>query len=144
MDLATVSLIGVVVLAALVVVFLKVRQRDLVGALLEKRRASSRIVSRADYVEGREKIPVALSLTDDSVYYENPDLEASFELQRLDEIEYGENLSTGVTVPQSCRVLLLRSHGATFEFLLEKSEAEKWAATLPPRSMGDAPARRAV
>jgi hypothetical protein len=143
MDLATVSFIGVVVLAALVVVFLKVRRRDLVGALMDKRRPSSQLVSRADYVEGMEKIPVALSLSSDTFYYENPDLEASFELNRLDEIEYGDDLATGQDVPQGHRVLRLRSHGATFEFILEKPDADKWAAALPARAIG-ATAARAV
>jgi hypothetical protein len=144
MDLATVSMIGVVVLAALVVVFLKVRQRDLVAAFMEKRRSSSRLVSRAEYVEGADKIPVALSLTADTVYYENPDLEASFDLDRLDEIEYAEDLATGRDVPHNSRVLRMRSHGATFEFLLEKADAEKWAATLPQRRADSAPTARAV
>jgi len=139
-ELATVSVIGVFVLAALVIVFLKVRQRDLLGAMLEKRRASSTLVSRAEYVEGVERIPVALSITGDSLYYENTDLEASFELNRLDEIEYSDELATGIEA-HGCRVLRLRSHGAAFEFLLEKPEAAKWESALPPRTYGSATAR---
>lgn len=144
MDLGTLSIIGIVALAALVVVYLKLRQRDLIGAFMDKRRASSRLVSRADYVEGAEKIPVSLSLGADTLYYENADLEASFELSRLDEIEYGEDLMTGVDVPHGYRILRLRSHGATFEFMLEKAEADKWAAALPARAMGGAPTAQAV
>lgn len=139
-ELATVSVIGVFVLAALVVVFLKVRRNDLVGAMLEKRRASSTLASRAEYVEGVERIPVALSLTADSLYYENPDLEASFELRRLDEIEYSDELTTGIEA-HGCRVLRLRSHGAAFEFLLEKAEAAKWQTALPARTFGSATAQ---
>ena len=143
-ELATVTVVGVVVLAVLTVIFLKVRQKDLTGAMMEKRRASSKIVSRADYVEGAEKIPVALSLTTDCLYYENPDLEASFELNRLDEIEYAEDLATGQEIGASCRVLRLRSHGATFEFVLDQVEAAKWAAALPARTYGNQPSARAV
>lgn len=127
---------GVVVLAVLVVVFLKMRQKDIIGALLEKRRGSSRLVTRADYVEGAELIPVAMALTSDALYYENTDLEASFDLNRLDEIEYADDLVTGKSHGEDTRVLRLRSHNATFEFLIEKAEARKWEAALPPRTLG--------
>jgi hypothetical protein len=135
-ELATLTVVGVVVLAVLVIVFLKVRQKDLIGALLEKRRGSSRLVSRADYVEGAELISVAMALTNDSVFYENTDLEASFELSRIDEIEYSDELMTGKNHGDDVRVLRLRSHGTAFEFLLDRAEARKWEATLPPRTLG--------
>ena len=135
-ELATLTVVGVVVLAVLVIVFLKLRQKDLLGALMDKRKAGAKIVSRADYVEGAETIPVVLSLTADMLYYENPDMEASFELSRIDEIEYAEDLATGKSVPADCRVLRLRSHGTTFEFEMEKSEVQKWQAALPTRTLG--------
>jgi len=143
-ELATVTVIGVIVLVGLTMVFLKLRQNDQVGALMEKRRATAKIVSRADYVEGAEKIPVALSLTADSLYYENHDLEASFELSRLDEIEYAEDLATGREIGESCRVLRLRSHGAAFEFVMDKAEAAKWAVALPAHTYGSQPSAQAV
>lgn len=135
-ELATLTVVGVVVLAVLIVVFTKMRQKDMISALVEKRRGSSKLVSRADYVEGAEKIPVAMALTNDSLYYENPDLEASFELSRIDEIEYSDDLVTGKNHDENTQVLRLRSHGATFEFLLEKADAQKWQSNLPPRRMG--------
>lgn len=134
--LATMTVVGLIVAAVLVLYFLKVRQKDLVSALMEKRRAASRLVSRADYIEGVEQIPVAISLTNTALYYENPDLEASFDLDRLDEIEYSGELATGRMVPKGCRVLRLRSHGTAFEFAMEDAEAAKWAAALPARSYG--------
>lgn len=134
-ELATV--VGVLVLAGLIVVYLKLRQKDIIGALLEKRRNGSKLVSRADYVEGAELIPVAMALTNDSVYYENTDLEASFELNRIDEIEYSDELMTGKNHRDDARVLRLRSHGAAFEFLMDKSESQKWQAALPPRTLGN-------
>ena len=85
-QLATVTIVGVIILAVMVVIFLKVRQKDLVAAFMDKRRPTSKLVSRADYVEGAERIPVALSLTETALYYENPDLEASFDLDRIDAI----------------------------------------------------------
>ena len=124
------------VLAVLVVVFLRMRQKDILGALLEKRRGSSRLVSRADYVEGAQLIPVAMALTNDSLYYENTDLEASFELSRIDEVEYSDELMTGKNHRADARVMRLRSHGQAFEFLLDKPDAQKWQAALPPRTLG--------
>lgn len=139
--LATMTVVGIVVLAVLVAVYLKLRQKDMLGALMDKRRQSAKVVSRADYVEGAEKIPVALSLTNDTLYYENPDLEASFDLQRLDEVEYAEDLATGKNLHAGARVLRLRSHGAAFEFVLDDQEAKKWMVALPPRSYGNVTAR---
>jgi hypothetical protein len=141
---ATLTIIGLVVFAVLVAVYLKMRRRDHLDAIVKKRAPTSRLVSRAEYVEGMEKIPVALALTNDTFYYENPDLEASFELARLDEIEYDDELSTGKNVEADCHVLRLRSHGAVFEFLLEKNDASKWTAALPPRRLGDRAAKAAV
>jgi hypothetical protein len=134
--LATMTIVGLFVLAVLVFVFLKVRQRDLVGAFMEKRRGSAKLVSRADYVEGNELIPVALALTDKTFFYENPDLEASFDLDRVDEIEYSDELATGKNHTEDSRVLRLRSHGTAFEFLIEKAESRKWETALPPRRLG--------
>lgn len=142
--LATMTVVGIVVLAVLLVVFLKVRQQDLLGAIMEKRKAGAKVVSRADYVEGAEKIPVALSLTNDALYYENPDLEASFDLQRLDEVEYAEDLATGKTLHAGSRVLRLRSHGAAFEFVLDDKDAQKWMSALPARTYGGNTSAHAV
>lgn len=130
-------LAGIAALIVLVAVFLKMRQRDHLDAILKKRQPTSKLTSRAEYVEGMEKIPVALALTADTFYYENPDLEASFELARIDEIEYDDELATGKNLPDNSRVLRLRSHGAAFEFVLEKADASKWAATLPQRRIGE-------
>jgi hypothetical protein len=137
-------LAGIAALVVLIAVFLKMRQRDHLDAILKKRQPSSKLTTRAEYVEGMERIPVALALTGDTFYYENPDLEASFELARIDEIEYDNELTTGKTVPDNCQVMRLRSHGAAFEFLLEKPEVAKWTAALPPRRIGEPAAQAAV
>lgn len=134
--LTTITIVGLIVVAALVLYFLKVRQKDLISALMEKRRPTSVLVSRADYVEGVEHMPVALSLTSTALFYENPDLEASFDLDRIDEIEYSGELATGRAIAKGCCVLRLRSHGTAFEFVLEPTEAAKWRAALPARSYG--------
>jgi hypothetical protein len=142
------SVIGYLVLVAAVVVlaavYLKMRQRDHLDVIMKKRQPTSKLVNRADYMEGMETIPVVLALTSDTFHYENPDLEASFELARIDEIEYEDELATGKTVGANCRVMRLRSHGAAFEFVMEKADAAKWVAALPPHRIGEPAAAQAV
>jgi hypothetical protein len=131
------TVVGLMALAGLVAVYLKLRQRDQIAAILQKRQPTSKLVSRADYMEGAESIPVAVSLTGDTFYYENADLEASFDLSRIDEVEYDDELATGRSIPDTCRALRLRSHGAVFEFVMDKAEAAKWAGVLPTRRLGE-------
>ena len=142
-SIATLTVVGVIVLAVLIFLFLRARQSDLLGEIMKKR-AGSKLVSRADYVEGVETIPVVLSLTEDTIYYENPDLQASFELPRIDEVEYADDLMTGKHIRQGCRVLRLRSHGATFEFLLDAAEAKKWESAFKGHRLDAQPNAQAV
>lgn len=135
-DLGLVTVVGVAVLAVLVVVYLKLRQRDLLDEIVKKRQATSKIVTRGEYVEGVNSIPVAMALSNDTFYYENPDLEASFDLDRIEEVEYGEELATGRGVHAGKHVLRLRSHGATFEFVMDDADEKKWEEILPPRRVG--------
>ena len=135
------SVVLAVAAVVLIAIYMKMRQRDHLDVLIKKRQASSRIVGRADYMEGMESIPVVLALSGDTFYYENPDLEASFELARVDEIEWDDELATGRTVDAGNRVLRLRAHSAAFEFVMPKADAAKWAEALPARRMGDAAAR---
>ncbi|HSP35363.1 MAG TPA: hypothetical protein VLU46_13690 [Thermoanaerobaculia bacterium] len=130
--LATVTVVGIVVLALLIWFLVHSRSQDAMSALMEKHRASSRIVSRAEYVEGMHHIPVVLALENDNVYYENADLQASFELARIDDIEYDDELATGSSVAAGTRALRLRSHGSTFEFVMPAAESAKWETVLPP------------
>jgi hypothetical protein len=136
--LGTVTVVGIVVLAVLIWLFIRTRSQDLITELMEKRRTSSRLVSRAEYMEGMNSFPVAISLSDTNLFYENPDLQASFELSRLDEIEYDDELATGHSVPPGSRALRLRSHGAMFEFVMPAGEIAKWEPILPPRRSGQA------
>lgn len=141
---ALAAVVGLIVVAVLISVYLKLRQKDVLDVHLAKHRASSKLVTRAEYVEGPELIPVALALTDTAFYYENNDLEASFDLDRLDEVEYDDDLATGRTLHGACRVLRLRSHGAAFEFVLDKADCVKWSAALPPRTYGQPQTAHAV
>ena len=82
--LGTLTVVGLVVLAALIWVFLRMRMKDHLDEMMAKRRGSCRIVSRADFLEGMEKIPVSLALDNDALHYENADLQAALELRHVD------------------------------------------------------------
>jgi hypothetical protein len=139
--LGTVTVVGLVVLAVLVWFFLRARSQDMLAEMMAKRKPSSKVVSRANYVEGLETIPVAVALTGDTFYYENPDLQASFELKNVDEVEYVNELATGHPIEHGKRALRLRSHGTTFEFVLGPADSNMWESLLPPRRMGQGTAR---
>lgn len=125
------TVLGLILLAVLVVFLLRSLRKDHIDAFLLKRQPTSKIATRAEFVEGTQRIPVALSLAPTAIYYECPDLEASFDLDRLDEIEYDDELATGKTIDSKLKVLRLRSHGQAVEFLLEHDEAKKWQSALP-------------
>ena len=133
MTLTTVTIVGLVVLAPLVWLYLWMRSRDQIDEMMAKRRASARLVSRADFVEGLERIPVALALSTDIISYENPDLDATLELKHIEEVEYDDETATGQSVDG--KALRLRSHGHTFEFVLDSNTARQWESTLPARRM---------
>src|ERR1051325_7839528 len=134
--LPTATVVGAVVLVALLVIFLRVRAQDQLEAIINQKKSSSRLVTRAQFVEGLERIPVALSLASDAVNYENPDLQASLSLDVIDEIEYDDETATGHTVVG--KTLRLRSHGHTFEFILDSATARQWSELLAPRTFDQA------
>ncbi|MFZ2493725.1 MAG: hypothetical protein WA208_19770 [Thermoanaerobaculia bacterium] len=130
---------AVVVLTAVVVAgvaFWMMKRRDSVfDVLIAKRKTTSRISSKAELVDGRNHIPVALTLDPAQIYYENTDLEAALDIDRIDEVEYGSELVTGETARGS--VLRLRAHGRAVEFVLNPIAARQWSELLPARRMGD-------
>lgn len=138
-SLEIMTVVGVVAAAALLWVFLRMRAKDHIEELMAKRRGNCRIVSRAAFLEGLEKIPVSLALTDDSLHYENLDLQASLELRQIDEVEYDDETATGRAVVG--KALRLRSHGHAFEFLLDPATARQWEQLLPPHRLDEVPAR---
>jgi hypothetical protein len=129
--LTTVTIVGVVVLAALIWLFIRTRSKDLLDEMMVKRRASSKVVSRADFIEGPNRIPVVLSCTSDRITYENSDLDAFLETKNIDEVEYDDETSTGRSVHG--RVFRLRSHGHVFEFEVDAAAAKQFEAALPAR-----------
>ena len=129
--LTTVTIVGVVVVAALIWLFVQTRSKDLLEEMMAKRKASCRAVCRAEFLEGPNRIPVVLSLADDRVIYENADLDAFLEMTNLEEIEYDDETSTGHSVHG--RVLRMRSHGHAFEFEMDPTMAKHWEGMLPAR-----------
>jgi hypothetical protein len=110
---------------------------DRIAAFNEKRRATSRLVGRADLVDGNRHLDVALAVTQETLFYENADMEASIDLKWVQEIEYDTELATGTT-PAAGQVLRLRSHSQTFEFVLPNAVVERWHTMLPPRRATEA------
>ncbi len=105
---------------------------DRIQALNEKRRSSSRLVSRGEYVDGNRHLEVALAVTHSTFFYENADMQASIDLQFVREIEYDSELATGNVVAGG-KVLRLRSHSQTFEFVVPHDVVARWHMMLPPR-----------
>lgn len=105
---------------------------DRIEALNEKRRGTSRLVSRGEFIDGNRHLDVALAVTNSTFFYENADMEGSLDLEWVREIEYDTELATG-TVPESGQVLRLRSNSQTFEFVLPNEVVPSWHLMLPPR-----------
>src|SRR5438034_9594726 len=81
---------------------------DYIAQLNERRRATSRLVSRGEFVDGNRHLEVALAVTHSTLFYENRDMQASVDLQWVREIEYDNELATG-SVVDGGKVLRLRS-----------------------------------
>jgi hypothetical protein len=109
---------------------------DRIASFNEKRRATSRLVSRGEFIDGNRHLEVALAVTQSTFFYENADMQASIDLQWIREIEYDSELSTG-TMPATGKVLRLRSHSQTFEFVLPNDTVARWHMMLPPRRTTD-------
>jgi len=105
---------------------------DRIAQLNDRRRGSSRVVSRGEFVDGNRHIAVALSMTPSTFFYENSDMEASLDLQWVREIDYDTELATGGSVAGG-KVLRMRSDSQTFEFILPNESVARWHMMLPPR-----------
>jgi hypothetical protein len=104
---------------------------DRLQSFSDKRKGTSQLVSRGEFVDGSRHLPVALALTDAAFYYENSDMQASLDREWIQEVEYENELSTGQTVTQGV-VLRLRSASQAFEFVLPPDAVRQWKTLLPP------------
>ena len=105
---------------------------DRILKFIERRRGSSRMVSRGEFVDGNRHLDVALAVSQSTFFYENSDMQASLDLEFVREIEYDTELATGSAVPGG-KVLRLRSDSQTFEFVLPNDAVARWHMMLPPR-----------
>jgi len=105
---------------------------DRIAELNSKRRNSSRLVSRGEFVDGNRHLAVALAVSHETFFYENSDMQASLDLQWIREIEYDTELATG-TAPPAGKVLRMRTDSQTFEFVLPQDVVARWHMMLPPR-----------
>ncbi len=129
----------IIVIAFLGWVLWKRLASDRLQVFNDRRRGSSKLVSRGEFVDGSRHLPVALALTDGAFIYENADMEASLERQWIHEIEYDDELATGGAVGDAT-VLRLRCFSQTFEFVLPSATVPQWKSFLPPHRMSEAAA----
>ena len=96
----------------------------------DQRRATSRIVSRGEFVDGSRCLEVALALTDKALYYESSEVQASLDLEWIEEVDYDTELATGRSIAGG-QVLRLRCHRQVFEFILPDEVVLAWKGVLP-------------
>jgi hypothetical protein len=118
------------VVTVIVVGALKVFAADRLVALTARLKQSSRIVSRGELVGDRRRQNVLLALTDSAFIYESTDGQSSFDRQWIQEVGYGDRLSTGASVGGD-KVLTLRCFGRTLEFVLSPQVFREWELILP-------------
>ncbi len=129
LSMGWITLIGIVVVVALVVVLVRFLNRDKLELVMKKRKQGALLATYAEFVDGPAHLAVVVAIDSQKIHYENPDMQAYLELKNIDEIEYDDELSTGKSIEG--RVLRVRSHGHTFEFVFTKPDAVKWEAKLP-------------
>jgi hypothetical protein len=135
---AILFLVALAIVALLVFSVVKVFAADRFDALAARLSKSARIVSRGELVGGGRPQNVLLALTDSTFIYESSDGQSCFDRQWIQEVEYGDRLSTGKSVGGS-KVLRLRCFSRTLEFVLSQQVFREWELILPAHGM--APAR---
>lgn len=103
-----------------------------IEALTDRRRPTSRMVGRGEFVDGSRHLTVALALTNTDLFYENGDMQASLDLRWVREIEYDTRLATGHATAGG-KVLRIRCFSQVFEFIVPNADLVRWHMMLPPR-----------
>lgn len=117
--------ISIVVIAAIIWLIQRQRASSSIDKFIQKRKGNAILSHRAVFMEGREKLPVALTLTKETVFYENQDFEARLDLSQIDEVEYDTETTTGLS-QDNHRIVRFRSHGHIFEFLAPAADVKQW------------------
>jgi hypothetical protein len=118
---AWLSVGGVIIVAILAWNLRKRLAADGIRRFEDGRRASSRLVSSADFIDGNRRIPVSLALNEVAIYYENSNMQDSLDLDWIQEVDYEDDR----------KVLRLRCFSQVFEFILPANMFQKWQAVLP-------------
>lgn len=134
MTITVVILIAVAAIAALVWMWRERATSNALALYSDRRRDASKLIGRAEFIDGNRRMQVALALTDAALYYENADMQASLERQWIHEVEYDDELTTGQSIGGST-VLRLRCFSQKFEFLLASTAVHDWMDALPPHRM---------
>ena len=129
------TIVGAIAILALIWFLTRKFGEDQIETLLKKRRGEAKVSTPAEYVEGRVRFAVAMTLTAKTLFYENADIQARLDLDRIEEVEYSDELFTGQTA--NGKVLRLRSHGQTFEFVLDPARAKDLQDHLPQHRMDE-------
>lgn len=132
------SAVAVVVVAVVGWILYRRAGASRIEALTDKRRASSRMVSGAELIDGSRRMRVAMALTNTDLFYENADMQASLDLRWVHDVEYDTCLSTGQAVDGG-KVLRIRCFSQLFEFVLANNVVPRWHMMLPPRRRVEAP-----
>jgi len=136
---ALLSITGVVMVAVLAWNLRKRFAADGVRRFKDGRSPSARVVSSAEFIDGSRRIPVSLALNRAALYYENSDMQASLDLDWIQEVEYENELVTGQHVGPG-KVLRLRCFSRAFEFILPADAVQQWQTVLPAGRINGAPA----
>ncbi|MDX1582152.1 MAG: hypothetical protein R3338_00975 [Thermoanaerobaculia bacterium] len=121
--------VSIVVIAAIIWIFQSQRSSKKIDEIIKKRKPSAILSHRATFMEGREKLQVALTLTKETIFYENADFDARLDLTQIDEVEYDDETTTGLS-QEGHRIIRLRTHGHTFEFIAPKAQVKQWEEHL--------------
>lgn len=121
--------VSIVVIAAIIWIVQRQRAKSKIDHLIQKRKPSAILSHRATFMEGREKLSVALTLTKETVFYENADFDARLDLTQIDEVEYDTETMTGLS-REGHRIVRFRTHGHTFEFIAPSADVAKWEEHL--------------
>ena len=103
---------------------------DRIQQFMDRRRASSRVVSRGELIDGSRHLPVALALGASALYYESSDLQASLDLEWIGEVEYDDDVVTGQYAGDG-NILTIRCYSQAFRFLIPTAALPEWQAVLP-------------
>lgn len=97
---------------------------DHIQRLMKARISSSRLVTRAALLDDGHETPVSLALGVRALYYEGADLQASLDLEWIEEVAYDTDGATNI--------LRLQCYGQVYQFTLPQDAVAQWKLLMPP------------